>query len=202
MIRVNLLAVERERSRKPFAVSAAQKVTAAASLILLGTAVLVGLWAWTLWQRSAAVDAELARVDAETRQIRSVLEQVRRFESQKALLQQRVTLIEQLRKGQSAPVHLLDEISRSMPERLWLRDLTQTGGDFTISGMTDSLTAVSDFVANLEDTQWFLRPVEIVDSQVQRDTSAGDLIRFQIKAQFVDPTAQPATAAAGPRAGS
>jgi hypothetical protein len=61
--------------------------------------------------------------------------------------------------------------------------------------MTDSLTAVSDFVANLEDTRWFLRPVEIVDSQVQTGAQGGDLIRFQIKAQFVDPTAPPASAA-------
>jgi type IV pilus assembly protein PilN len=86
------------------------------------------------------------------------------------------------------PVHLLDEISKSLPERLWLSEMTQTGADFTISGITDSLTAVSDFVANLEGTQWFKKPVEIVDSQVQADAKAGDLIRFQVKATFVDPT--------------
>jgi type IV pilus assembly protein PilN len=127
-----------------------------------------------------------------------VLEQVRKFESQKAMLQQRVTLIEQLRKGQYAPVHLLDEVSKSLPDRLWLSDLTQTGADFTIGGMTDSLTAVSDFVANLEGTRWFKKPVEILDSQVQTDAKAGDLIKFQIKAQFVDPTAPaPVPAKAG-----
>ena len=86
---------------------------------------------------------------------------------------------------------ILDEISKSVPDRLWLSDLTQTGADFTIGGMTDSLTAVSDFVANLEATRWFKKPVEIVDSQVQTDAKAGDLIRFQIKAQFVDPSAPP-----------
>lgn len=201
MIRVNLLAVERDRGRKRLVITAAHKVTAAALLVLAATVVIVGWWAWSLRERSLALDEELARAEVETRQIRSVLEQMRRFESQKALLQQRVTLIEQLRKGQSAPVHLLDEISKSLPDRLWLRDLTQSGADFTISGLTDSLTAVSDLVANLEDTQWFLRPVEIVDSQVQHDAQAGDLIRFQIKAQFVDPTAPPAPVVKAPGAG-
>lgn len=200
MIRVNLLEVERGRTAKRVVFSASHKVTLAASLILIGTMVLVGWWAWSLRERSAAVDAELARVETETRQIRSVLEQVRKFESQKAVLQQRVTLIEQLRKGQSAPVHLLDQISRSIPDRLWLKTISQSGAEFTISGITDSLTAVSDLVANLEDTQWFLKPVEIVDSQVQSDAKAGDLIRFQIKAQFVDPTATPPPAAARPAA--
>jgi type IV pilus assembly protein PilN len=200
MIRINLLAVERERSRKKFVITEAQRVTIAASLILVCTALIVGWWFWSLRQQSARVDDELAQAEIQTRQVRSVLEQVRKFEAQKALLQQRVSLIEQLRKGQSAPVHLLDEIGKSLPERLWLSELVQAGSDFTISGTTDSLTAVSDFVANLENTKWFRKPVEIVDSQVLADSKAGDLIRFQIKAQFVDPTA-PEPPAAGGRGG-
>ena len=193
MIRINLLAVERQRARtkRTVVIPAAHRVTIGASLILLGTALVVGWWFWSLRQESARIDAELARAEAATRDIRSVLEQVRKFESRKALLQQRVSLIEQLRKGQSAPVHLLDEISKSIPDRLWLSEMTQLGADFTMSGMTDSLTAVSDFVANLEGTKWFRKPVEIVDSQVQTDAKAGDLIRFQVKAQFVDPSAPP-----------
>jgi type IV pilus assembly protein PilN len=191
MIRINLIAVERARARKRILIPAAIRVTAGATIILLGTAALIGWWFWSLRQESIRVDEDLVRAESETRQIRSVLEQVRKFESQRALLQQRVTLIEQLRKGQYAPVHLLDEISKSLPDRLWLSELKQTGGDFAISGVTDSLTAVSDFVANLESTKWFKKPVEIIDSQVTPDPKAGDLIKFQIKAQFVDPTAPP-----------
>jgi type IV pilus assembly protein PilN len=191
MIRINLLAVERERvrSKRVVLIPAAHRVTIGATVILVGTAVLIGWWFLTLRQQSAQLDIDLTQAETETRQIRSVLEQVRKFESQKAMLQQRVTLIEQLRKGQYAPVHLLDEVSKSLPDRLWLSDLTQTGTEFTIGGMTDSLTAVSDFVANLEGTRWFKKPVEILDSQVQTDAKAGDLIKFQIKAQFNDPTA-------------
>ena len=191
MIRINLLAVERERvrSKRVVLIPAAHRVTVGATVILVGTAVLLGWWFLTLRQQSAQLDIDLTQAETETRQIRSVLEQVRKFESQKAMLQQRVTLIEQLRKGQYAPVHLLDEVSKSLPDRLWLSDLTQTGAEFTIGGMTDSLTAVSDFVANLEGTRWFKKPVEILDSQVQADAKAGDLIKFQIKAQFNDPTA-------------
>lgn len=196
MIRINLIAVERETGRRRFVISPAHRVTIGATFILLATALAIGWWFWSLRQQSLQVDAALAAAEEETRQIRSVLEQVRKFESQKALLQQRVSLIEQLRKGQEAPVRLLDEISKSLPERLWLNDLSQAGGEFTMSGMTDSMTAVSDFVANLEGTRWFRRPVEIVDSQVQASAQAGDLIRFQVKAHWVDPTAPPPAAPA------
>ena len=198
MIRINLLAVERERVRKRVVlIPAAHRVTVGATVILVGTAVLIGWWFLTLRQQSAQLDIDLTQAETETRQIRSVLEQVRKFESQKAMLQQRVTLIEQLRKGQYAPVHLLDEVSKSVPDRLWLNDLKQAGADFTIAGMTDSMTAVSDFVANLEGTRWFKKPVEILDSQVQTDAKAGDLIKFEIKAQFVDPTAPAAPGGRG-----
>lgn len=195
MIRINLLPVARERAPQRVLVPAAHRVTVAATLILLATTVFIGWWFWSLQQQSQGLDQEIARVEEETRQIQSVLEQVRKFEAQKTVLQQRVSLIEQLRKGQAAPVQLLDEISRSLPERLWLNELSQTGSEFTMSGVTDSLTAVSDFVANLENTRWFQKPVEILDSQVQTDSTGADLIKFQVKAAFADPASVPAPAA-------
>lgn len=196
MIRINLLTVDRERSKKRVAASSplassTQRVTIAASLILLGTTLLVAWWFWSLRQQSIKLDEDIAKAEAETQQLRSVLSQVQKFEARKAQLQQRVSLIEQLRKGQSAPVHVLDEISKSVPEYLWLTELTQTGNDFAMNGMTTSMTAVSDFIANLENTKWFRKPVEIVDSQMTTDAKAGDLIRFQLKAQFQDPSAPP-----------
>jgi type IV pilus assembly protein PilN len=200
MIRINLLAVERERARKRITIPAAHRVTIGASVILVATALLIGWWFWSLRQRSAQLDEDIARAEVETRQIRSVLEQVRKFESQKAMLQQRVSLIEQLRKGQYVPVHVLDEISKSVPDRLWLNEMAQTGSEFTINGTTDSLTAVADFAANLQSTKWF-KPVEIGPSRVITDAKAGDLIRFEVKATFVDPTAPPEPPAAKPAAG-
>lgn len=196
MIRINLLAVERKRTRRKaarVAIPAAHRVTIGATLILLSTILGVGWWFMALRRQSATVDQGLARAEAETQQLRSVLAQVQKFEARKAQLQQRVTLIEELRKGQQAPVRVLDEISRSLPERLWLTEMKQTGAEFALVGVTTNLTALSDFVANLEATKWFRRPVEIVDSQVQTDQKVGDLVKFSIKATFSDPSAPPPT---------
>ena len=203
MIRINLLAVERERSKRSrgIVIPPAQRVTIAATLILLLTVLGIGWWFWTLHQRSQKVDAEIARADAEIQKLRSVLGQVQKFETRKAQLQQRVTLIEQLRKGQAAPVHVLDKISRSLPERLWLTELKQTGSDFAISGFGTSMTALSDFVANLENTQRFKRPVEIIDSLVQTDKNGLELVKFSIRATYHDPDAPPPPAAPAGRGG-
>lgn len=198
MIRINLLAVERERTKRRTLIPAAHRVTIAASLILVATALLVVWWFWSLRQTSQRLDEDIARGEAETQQLRAVLAQVQRFESRKAQLQQRVSLIEQLRRGQSGPVHALDEISKAIPERLWLLELTEKDGAFTMSGMTTSLTGLSDFVANLESSTWFKRPVDIIDSQVQpADAKAGggEMFKFSLRATFNNAEAPPPAAA-------
>jgi type IV pilus assembly protein PilN len=202
MIRINLLAVDRERTKRSGAlIPAAHRVTIAASLIVIATFLGVGWWFWSLRQTSARVDADIAKGEVETQQLRSVLAQVQKFESRKAQLQQRVSLIEQLRRGQSGPVHLLDEISKAIPDRLWLTEMAQKGDDFVISGMTTSLTGLSDFIANLEGSVWFKKPIDIVDSQVTPDTKTGDIYKFSIKATFNNPEAPapPVQAATGAR---
>ena len=192
MIRINLLAVERKAAKKPrVLIPAAHRVTIGASLILIATILGIGWWFMALRQRSAQLDQDIAKAEVETVKLRSVLAQVQKFEARKAQLTQRVTLIEQLRRGQTAPVHVLDEISKSLPERVWLSEMRQVGSDFTITGYAASLPSVSDFVANLEATKWFKRPVEILDSQVQTDEKAGDLVRFSLKGALNDPEAPP-----------
>jgi Tfp pilus assembly protein PilN len=64
-----------------------------------------------------------------------------------------------------------------------------------MEGRTTSLTALSDFVANLEASAWFKRPVEIVDSQVDQ-TAQGDLVRFTIRATSDNPDVPPPPAPA------
>ena len=196
MIRINLLAVDRSAPKRTLVIPMAHRVTIGASLILLATALSIGWWFWSLRQTSAQLDLDISNAELETQQLRSVLAQVQKFEARKAQLQQRVTLIEQLRRGQASPVRVVDELGKSLPERLWLTALAQKGEDLTISGMTTSLTGVSDFVANLETSAAFKRPVDIIDSEMSKDSKTGDLVKFSIKARInnPDPPAVPVAA--------
>jgi len=196
MIRINLLATDRGGASKKkvgAGVTAAQRVTIGAALILLATVVGIGWWFWSLHTESKQLDADIARAEVEAQQLRSVLAQVQKFEAEKARLQQRVSLIEQLRRGQTGPVHILDEVSKALPDRLWLVSMSQRAADFTIEGRTTSLTGVSDFVTNLQASTWF-GAVELLDSQVDQ-TPAGDIVRFTLRATAENPEAPPAPAA-------
>ena len=126
----------------------------------------------------------------ETTRLHSVILQVQQFEQRKAQLQQRVVLIEQLRKSQTGPVHMLDQISRALPPMFWLTELKQVGADVVIDGRCTALTALSDFVATLERSGYFKKSVEIVSTQTESiPQPPGELIKFSVKAQFVQPGA-------------
>jgi type IV pilus assembly protein PilN len=184
LIRINLLTVDRERAKRKGKFQVGQKVTVACSLILVVAALVVNWWFWSLQRDSSDLDQQLADAERETQRLQSVIQQVAQFEARRAQLQQRVTLIEELRKGQTGPVHLLDQISRTLPEAMWLTDLRQAGNDVTLEGRCTSLNSLSDLVSGLEASNVFERPVEIVDSRVEvATTTTPGLIRFSVRAR-------------------
>jgi len=189
MIRINLLGVERQKKSRAISFDVGQQLTLVCSLILVAAALLIGWWYWTLNQESARVDADIAAARQGRTRVQSLVAQVQQFEQQRQQLQQRVTLIETLRKGQSVPVQLLDHVSRSLPDMLWLTEMKQDGAEVTIDGRGTTLIAVSDFVSNLGTTELFKRPIEIVSSQVEAtgasaQPGAPEVIRFTVKAQL------------------
>jgi type IV pilus assembly protein PilN len=202
MIRINLLAAERDKTKKKAVTlgTAGQKLTVGCSLILILAVLLIGWRYWALSRESTALDAEIAAAQQETTRLHSVIQQVQQFEQRKAQLQQRVVLIEQLRKGQTGPVHMLDQISRALPQMLWLTELKQTpaGADVVIDGKCTTLTGLSEFVSNLEASGYFKRSIEIVDTKTEMaGTPPSEIIRFTIKAIFQQPgdAAKPAAGA-------
>ena len=208
MIRINLLGGERQVKKKAIAFDVGQRMTLACSLLLVLTAAGVGYWFYSLQQRSMQLDADIARAQQEQARLQSIIREVNEFDQQRAALQQRVALIEQLRSGQSIPVQLLDVVSKSIPDMLWLTDLEQKGNDVTMQGQSTTLISLSDFVGNLGSTPLLQKPIEIVNSTVetvsptgQPTTAAGgvDVIKFTVKATLAPPPKAPA--AAGERAG-
>src|SRR5215218_4463949 len=132
MIRINLLGVERQKARKAIAFDIGQQVTLLCSLILVVAALGIGWWFWSLAQQAQQIDADIATAQQEATHLRSILTDVKQFEARRAQLQQRVGLIQQLRRGQSVPVQLLDAISRSLPDTLWLTSFEESGASVKI----------------------------------------------------------------------
>jgi Tfp pilus assembly protein PilN len=89
---------------------------------------------------------------------------------------------------------LLDHVSRSLPDMLWLTSMVQNGPELTIQGRTTTLIALSDFVANLGTNSLLIKPIQIDNSETDKlsggqqvRANAGqppvETIRFTVKAQ-------------------
>jgi Tfp pilus assembly protein PilN len=198
MIRINLLASERAQAKKKVPFQAGQKLTVACSLILVAALVLIGWRYWDLGRQSAQLDADIVAAQQEAARLHSVIQKVQDFEQRKAQLSQRVVLIEDLRKAQKGPVHMLDEISRSLPPMLWLTAVKQVGADVLIDGNSTTQTGVSDFINNLEASGYFKKSIDIVGTRTMPlPKPPGELVAFTLRARFLTPgEAKPAAAAA------
>lgn len=209
MIRINLLATERRGAKAATGgLQSGQKMMVIGSLVLVLTAAGVGWRYWSLGQQRAEVVREIDSARREEARLQEILKQVQEFENRRKVLESRVALIDELRKGQTAPVHMVDQISRALPDMTWLTSMQQNGYTVTMQGRCLSLTSLSDFVGNLEASRYFGRPVEIIESSVVAAGGSGsatgvqELIQFTIRGTFqmagVDP-APPAPAKGGKR---
>jgi type IV pilus assembly protein PilN len=199
MIRINLLGVERKQTRRAATFDIGKRVTMACSLVLVVAVAGIATWYLSLSSAAAQVEQDINAAREQQARLTSIIKEFEKFEARRLQLQQRVALIEQLRKGQSLPVQLLDHVSKSVPEMLWLTAMEQKGlADVTLEGRATTMIAVSDFVANLGNTAFFKKPIDIIETKAERDQKGMDLVEFTVKAQLASaPAPEPAPARGG-----
>jgi Tfp pilus assembly protein PilN len=192
MIRINLLATERKAAKKKSA--AAPGVVQAYLFLGLfgGGAALVcagGFWLKTAQLKE--LDTRIAESETRQRQLQAIKKQVEDFEAKKKLIAQKVELIDKLKADQAAAVHMLDELSKALPEFVWLSQMDNTATGLKLTGQSNSLSAVADFITNLTNGGWF--KAELESSQEQNS-----IVSFVVNATFTNQAA--AAAAAKPAA--
>ena len=187
MIRINLLTAERRtvKAATSLGFQAGQKMMVLGSLIVVLALAALGWRYWALGQEAARIENDIEAAQREEQRLAEILRQVREFEARRAMLLERVNLIDELRKGQNAPVHMIDQVSRALPEMTWLTNIAQQNYTLTIQGRCLTLTSLSDYIGNLEGSRYFIRPVEIVESSViPGNDKMPDLIQFTIRGTF------------------
>ena len=188
MIRVNLLAADRPTKKsKGRAAAAPGSVQAYLFLGLFATGAIALCALGYLWQSAQLrkLDAEIAQAQQRQRELQAIKKQVDDLEAKRATFQRKVDLIERLKAEQSAPVHMLDEVSKALPDFVWLTALESTGAPGTatvrFSGQSSGLTPVADFISALQRSGWF-PSVDLVSS-----TELNNIVTFAVQASFKSP---------------
>jgi len=145
MIRVNLLAADRPTKKSKRAAAAPGSVQAYLFLGLFATGAIALCALGYLWQSAQLrkLDAEIAQAQQRQRELQAIKKQVDDLEAKRATFQRKVDLIERLKAEQSAPVHMLDEVSKALPDFVWLTTLESTGAPGTATVRFQARAAAS-----------------------------------------------------------
>lgn len=161
MIRINLLA-EAKPVRKKRGVAALGR-GGRFNTVLIGVAMGVAILAvlvhwWILSMRIRAQEEKIRIAQVEVTRLESVLKEVKDFETKKAKLQKKVDLIHQLKQNQRGPVRLMDEVSKALPDLVWLERLDYRSNSISIVGKAFNPPAVANFLENLKRVPAFQEP--------------------------------------------
>jgi len=107
--------------------------------------------------------------------LKPIIEEVEAFKKRNAELRHKIEVIEQLKANQYGPVRLMDEVSKALPELLWLTDLGVSGGALSMRGQALNENAVANFIANLGASPFFSEPVLKIMSQSEAGVFTFDL---------------------------
>ncbi len=201
MIRINLLG----RAR-PKAARTTVPIEATMQWVLL--AVALGISIGGLWLHYGLLDSENKRVVAniqkqmgEKARLEQLKQQVENFEKQKAVLQQRIAVIEALQRNRTGGQELLDAIANtvSRTDTLWLTSVDRKGDALTINGSAGSINAVANYITQLRRSGYF-QTVEIKESHQDDSNKTVEVFNFVLTAQFGLPQSAGATPPSTPAA--
>jgi len=181
MIRINLLghqaAKPKRRSMPEFSVGGSE--TAPYILAIVATVVIVAAAWWWQSRSYSVLQVRHAEVTVEQQELAATAERVRTLEDRRAAVGQRLGVILDLKKSQSGPVLLLDQLSNELSDSLWLTDMTLSEGSVSIIGQALSEIAIADFAQNLRLSSYF------ADTVLEFNQDTGDSVRFQLSTRFV-----------------
>jgi type IV pilus assembly protein PilN len=101
---------------------------------------------------------------------------------------ERKQVVENLQTNRSQAVVVLDEISRQLPDGMYLKSIKQQGSVISIDGVADTNARVATLVRNLSTSNWMEQPnlVEIKSILVNNLKQNAFSINVKIKAPKVE----------------
>ena len=114
-------------------------------------------------QRNTFLESEIDILDQR-------IVRIKELERMKANLLARMNVIQELQRSRPESVHLMDEMVRTLPDGVYLDKFTQKGKDLTMAGVAQSNARVSDYMRNIDSSEWLTGPSldQIKTKEVER----------------------------------
>ena len=186
MIRINLLPVKVSRRQE-----AVKRELAVGGIALAIIALFCAVFYVLLAAKVNEVRADNTRLERDLENLKAIVARVDEIEKFNEELRRKLSVIEGLRTNKVGPVHMLDELSAATPEKLYLRSLKERQKTMRIEGYAASNELISQFLINLEKSEWF---DEVFLVGIDQDQVNGiNLKSFEITARMSVPASMSAS---------
>ncbi|MBX3658339.1 MAG: PilN domain-containing protein [Ramlibacter sp.] len=187
---------------------AARKRRREAFFVALGVSALVGgviagvIFVWYQAQISTQQDKNLV-LQNEIKRMEAQIKDIANLQGEIAALRARQQAVEDLQADRNLPVHLLNELTKQLPDGVYITSMRQENQSVLIQGVAQSNERVSELLRNLSNnSEWLSKPelVEIVAASValgQRDQRRVASFNIRVKLVRASDVKRAADAASG-----
>jgi type IV pilus assembly protein PilN len=168
MIHINLLPVRAKKKRE-----FGQQVLVLFALVLVGALLGNYFWYRQVDDRLTYVTRQINSTRAQITQLEKTIGEVKNITQEKKALEDKLKVLDTLKKGRTGPVKVLDEISTVIPARVWISDYGEQAGVATLKGSAVAYDDLSTFAQKLKTSKFF-SDVSIKNASQKTDSGAVD----------------------------
>lgn len=188
MIRVNLLPhrqIRREARQREFGLMALFSAVAAGAVIFMGYTI-INAKVESQLDRNQRLDTAIVKLDKEIADIKDLKDQI-------SAMLERKQVVENLQSNRSQAVIVFDELSRQLPEGMYLKSIKQQGNVITLDGVADTNARVATLVRNFNASNWMEAPTLVEIKAVTANNQKQNV--FTLKVNLKTPQAETADSA-------
>jgi type IV pilus assembly protein PilN len=162
MIKINLVAevpaaAAKKRARPEFSLGAKQGDILL--VIVLGISLVVVGTRWFLLKNTRdnlRETRQQRRIERD--ELRPFIEKVEELEAKRDRLKHKINVINTLKQNQRGPVRIMDEVSRALPDLVWLTQMDLKGTTLQLRGVAMDENAVANYISNIDGSPFFQEP--------------------------------------------
>jgi Tfp pilus assembly protein PilN len=202
MVEVNLLPGSKRPARRRFArvgvkvrmpslrgLPAVDRVTLLTVFTWIVVPLLVGWLFFTGRSRASDLQLAIEKAQQDSTRYAGVIASVKSLEARRDTIAQKLQVVEAIDARRYIWPHILDEVSRALPEYTWLTKIDAiadtTGTSFRVSGVTSSNFLLTEYLKDLEASP-FIKDVTLISTE-QSVLGKSLVYTFVLQASYEQP---------------
>jgi type IV pilus assembly protein PilN len=129
--------------------------------------VLILLVQWKMGKEKNEILTQMSNTEKEIMYYKSLTKEIEKAKESQKTLQEKLNVINTLRKEKGSPAKILDELSIVKPDKIQLESLKKEGSKLGIEGIALDDETVANFMTNLRKSKMFKNVDLIVSEQIE-----------------------------------